>query len=165
MTRRIPIVPDRGVLTDTLVVALTAALDDDPAILVGDGMAPVEGGWPKGEPGEGDFVPYIVLTCGSWRPAAGLTLAPAGDAWSASYRVGSYGGQREHADYVADRVHQCWPRMQLDPMTLGHGGEWGFASWDIAEMGEVVRNDQIQPSMWSTTSALTLLVTRKHLRL
>lgn len=164
MTRRDPIVPDRGVLTDLLVATLTAGLTNDPAILVGDGMAPTAGGWPQGEPGEGDFVPYVVLTCSSWRPAAGTVLTPVSDAWTASYRVGSYGGQREEADYVADRVHQLWPRLHLDPAELGHGGEWGFASFEIAEMGEVVRNDQIQPSMWSTTSALTLLVTRRHRR-
>src|SRR4051794_29884906 len=107
------IIFNRGELTDWLIAQLTPALlaqeSGEQDILLGDHLAPEEGGWPGGEPGSGDFVPYVVFTTRPATPSPGVPVGSTeADSWEAAYSLVGYGAQRQQADWIADRARMAW---------------------------------------------------------
>jgi len=128
--------PLRGPITDYLLTELVNTLD---GVLVGDGVAPDDGGWKGGDIGAGTFAAYVVLTTGVATqvntPPQGLK-DQSGDAWNLTYTLASYGGVRQQADDVADQVRAAWQQIDL-LRSVDLGQPWGFQSRQITTYGAV----------------------------
>lgn len=147
----------RGFLTDNLLDHLEAQLRLKPyQLLVGDGIAPKEGGWSEGQPGEGKFVPYTVVSTG---PASANQRSPLGvdnDSWRADYSFRAVGGSRQQADWVADRIREVahdFPKDYGDP-------QWRVIRVQFTSLGAVSRNDQVDPPYWELSDSVSLWVER-----
>lgn len=150
----------RGPLTDAILDHLEAALDTALGILVGDGIAPVGGGWSGGQPGEGDFVPYVVL---STMPASkGFTdPVPGGDtSWRAGYSLRCVGALRSQCDWVADKSRQAM--VLYKPKTIDLDGDWRVLKTSYDTLGAVTRNDSTDPPYWELLDTATLWL-EKHI--
>ena len=128
--------PLRGPITDYLIAQLTAELSP---LLVGDAIAPPQGGWQGGDVGAGDFAAYVVLGTG---PASQInqpaqTLRDqSGDEWNLAYTLTSYGGVRKQCDDLADMVRAAWQSIDLS-RTVDLSQPWGFQSRQMTSYGSV----------------------------
>lgn len=150
---------DRGMLTDWLLAALMVPLGEQ-GILVGDNLAPAEGGWMHGDQGEvNDFIPYVVLTTGSGSPQPPDGIRGYGeDGWLLRYRLGVYGSVRSQVDWAADKVRRAWysiPRQRVDL-----GDKWMIYHPTIASMGPISRSDSVSPQAYELVDEAVLSVTR-----
>jgi hypothetical protein len=90
---------DRGLLTDLLLEALEPEAGDPRQWLVGDHEKPKDGGW-QGDPGQSDWVPYVVLTATPSQPPTGDIATPTSDVWF-GYAITAVGSSRGGADKIA----------------------------------------------------------------
>ena len=150
---------DRGRVTDWIIdQLLSPALL--PKVLVGDAVAPPEGGWPSGVPGGGNFVPYTVLSTGQATPDRGTVGAVTPDTWILRYQLKHSGGMRQMVDWTADLVRHAWdvqPEVRLD---MGEGPQWKAYQFSVLTMGPVVRNDTVQPPYWDVVDDVALTLSR-----
>lgn len=161
MTTRKPLF-DRGRVTDWLLDMLTTELGDP--LLAGDGMAPEAGGWPLGDPGNGDFVPYLTLATGKGVPVSADPLAAAeGEDWQLAYTISYFGGTRSQTDWAADLGRAAWNSRRDARIECGSAtapNPWKAYRFAVAEMGALTRNDQVQPPYWQLVDQATLRLTR-----
>lgn len=147
---------NRGVLTDWLLEMLENNLE--PEILVGDGQAPLAGGWTGGEPGDGDFVSYVTLSTGparkqqASRPAIGRENV----SWVCSYTLSHTGALRQQVDWTADKVR---PAMSA-ARGLGPMENWTITLVDYTVLGPVTRNSSIDPPVWELSDSVDLWLER-----
>ena len=150
---------DHGALVDaflahlSVTVALGFTVGSEP--LVGDGVAPVDGGWVNGQPDSGVFRPYSVLVdAGSSPRAADLALSFPG-AWTCGWSVRSFGGSRKQCDWMATRA-----RAAVDGMGRTVFGEdpWTVIGTEWSSLGSVVRIDSTNPPFWQVYDTLSLIV-------
>lgn len=145
----------RGVLTDWMLDTMATGLTGT-SILVGDGIAPKAGGWSGGQPGEGSFVPYVVLSTG---PANKTHREPVGmgyqsTSWSATYTLRHVGSVRQQADWAADKVRRVLSDLKRDDLNLD--GTWNLARAEYTVLGAITRNDSTDPPYWELTDSLSL---------
>ena len=142
---------DHGALTDAILLALAEVE------LMGDGIAPPDGGWLMGQPNVVAFRPYGVLVDGGMNPIqspqlSGLTTPD----WTASWSMRYFGGSRKQCEWIAG---------QFRPSIAGlRGLEFGEDVHKIVNvnplmMGAVTRNDQVDPPYWQSFDNLTMHVT------
>jgi hypothetical protein len=146
----------RGPLVDLVLAHLnagiaTASID----LLVGDGTAPKDGGWTKGQPGTGTCRPYLVLT------DVGASPRPFGDAvrdqdtsWSQNYSVRYCGGSRQQAHWAGD--HSRASLQDLQKTVVAIPASWKIVRIMYASLGPVMRNDSIDPPLWEGSDSVTL---------
>ena len=95
---------DHGALTDYVLAALTAGIaanvTGSALPLVGDGVAPADGGWIHGQPGDGVFRPYVALVSGGASPI-NEHLDSFNPDWSVTFSLRSFGGSRKQCDWMA----------------------------------------------------------------
>jgi len=144
---------DTGALTQHVLdaLALLSWLE------VGDGVAPTAGGWSEGQPNVGQFVPYTVVSFAGARPRTPeLSLSKQTTAWVASFQLKSHGGSREQCDWAATQV-----RVSIDDLLKTSAGDWqlDFIEWQT--LGGVVRNDAVDPPIWSASDSLTFHVVKR----
>lgn len=155
---------ERGRLTDWLLETLLrpplGAMMPTP-VLVGDAVAPEEGGWSGGEPGQGTFVPYVTLATGPAAPAPKQGLGP-GEAWDwmLRYQLRSVGALRGQCDWVADQARAAWDTQGEVRLSIGDGPQWKAAQFVVASMGAVTRNDQVSPPYWEVVDEVSLALSR-----
>ena len=135
----------RGVLTDAILDYLGTALDDT-GILIGDGIAPKQGGWSGGEPGVGDFVPYVVLTTGPAQKQARDPLARENTSWLATYTTRHVGALRQQTDWCADKVREAL--VEYRPKLLHLDSKWSVVQTTYPSLGPITRNDTTDPAYW-----------------
>lgn len=156
---------ERGRVTDMLLSNLTTALDAS-SILVGDNLAPPTAAWTGGEPGKGDFIPYVVLTTApAIRNSSSVLGSDDTDDWSAQYKLASYGGLRDQVDWVADQARRAWyqlPRGRQDVGWLIDDAResWKIYDYSIASLGGIDRVDQSNPPTWQLIDSVALGITR-----
>lgn len=152
-------VPARGVLTDALLDHLHDALT--PGVLVGDGEAPTGGGWTTGEPGDGTFTPYTVLSTGRAAPISGQpdTLASAHSSWACAYGLRSVGGIRGQGDYTADLVRAAAVTF-TGLLTLGD--RWKVEAVRFTELGAMRPNRAVDPPMWEVDDVVQIWIGRQR---
>lgn len=144
----------RGVLTDFLLDKLATELTA-PGILVGDGIAPEAGGWTGGQPGEGNFAPYVVLNTGpASKQGTRETLGNESTSWAATYTTRHVGALRQQADWAADKVRRVLNDFRLKAIDLD--GDWRIMRTEYQQLGAVIRNDSTDPAYWEITDSLTL---------
>lgn len=148
---------DRGRLTDWLLEFLTGQLA--PGVLVGDGEAPEAGGWPGGDIGQGDFVPYITLATGAGAPAGANLGSREADEWELRYSILSFGGQRKQADWVADQARTFWTSIRDARIDVGTAKQWRARRFTVRALGGVTRNDQVRPPYWQVADEMVLFLT------
>lgn len=142
----------RGVLTDYLLDRLDTNLD--PRIEVGDGIAPEAGGWTGGQPGEGDFKPYVVLSTGPATKKVQETLGLQSTSWAATYSLRHVGALRQQADWCADMVRRELNDLKVKAIDLG--GPWRILRTEYMSLGPITRNDSTDPAYWELTDSVSL---------
>lgn len=140
-------VPERGRLTDLLVAHMQgSAVLTDKSILLGDGIAPADGGWSKMQPGEDEFVGYVLLSTGQAVPApTPETMRGAHTTWRCLYGLRSVGGSRKQADFVADKAREAFLAFPTDPVDLGE-------QWNIMQL-RFERLAAVRPQKQGTDNA------------
>lgn len=145
---------DTGSMTFLLLHHLSVG---DPTLLVGDGVAPQEGGWTGGTPNTGSFTPYSVLAF----QGAGPThpdVDKADPEWATRWSIGHYGGSRAQADWVAtlSRTRLLASLKQI----FGDSDPFKVISIVWTGLGGMSRNDQVDPPYWSASDTAILTVSR-----
>lgn len=142
---------DHGALTDALLAALSEVE------LVGDGVAPLDGGWLQGQPNVAAFRPYMVLVDGGMNPIQTPQLLRTDRPdWTAAWSFRYFGGSRKQVEWIAG---------QFRPSIAGlRGLEFGTDVHRVLNvyplmMGAVTRNDQVDPPYWQAFDNLTMHVT------
>lgn len=143
----------RGLLTDALLDYLESETSN--GLLVGDGMAPLDGGWTGGEPGKGDFVPYVVLSTG---PAQKQSRDPLGgmenSSWLATYTTKHVGALRQQTDWAADQVRKAMVKFR--PAHIDLDGDWAIVQTTYPQLGAISRNDAVDPPYWELVDNLSV---------
>lgn len=139
---------DRNELTDEFLAWYASA-----GLLVGDAIAPYEGGWTEGQQGVGSFVPYAVLGTGS-ATTGQRTLCADSYEYSVNYSMGIYGESRRKTDQFSHEIH-----LQL----LGRTGHRFFGykivELKVASFGAISRNDSTSPASWSQQDSVVVHLT------
>lgn len=152
----------QGPLTDWILATLTNALEtgtDTAEILVGDGIAPKAGGWTEGQPGRGQFIPYVVLAGGSAGPAPNPSMGDRFEDWLCNYQLRATGASRAQVDWIGDRVSsvlwdQVGARLSLDDTN------WRFVDLRLPNLGAPSRTDATDPPYWEAADVAELRLSR-----
>lgn len=139
-----------GAVTVSVLDVLRASSEQ----LVGDGVKPDGCGWLNGEPNSGVFAPYTVLGFVSgqqrddtWRYVEGVR------AWSLQWRLAHYGASRAQCDFIADRV-----RSAVADVVRSQVGDYQVSGARWAALGGVLRDDSVNPALWSASDTLILML-------
>lgn len=129
---------NRGALTDILITTLEQA-----NLIVGDGVAPKDGGWEGGQPNVGRFVPYVVVMAGSVQGvdrniASGFTKD-----WMASYSLRTFSATRRTTDALSFAARQA-----LEDCTPFIFGKFKAIHVSVSTIGSMQRNDASDPPLW-----------------
>ena len=146
----------RAALTTAILTYLANDLVEHD-ILVGRGMAPLEGGWESGQPGTGAFTSYVTLKTGNaTTPAAGepARMGVARTSWDVNYSLTSVGALEVHADDTADKVREAI--VELPTSYTLRGVTWALQQVRTPRLGPVVRNDSTDPPFWEVTDDVSL---------
>jgi len=128
--------------------------------LVGDGIAPAEGGWVSGQPNSGIFAPYLVIvsTGAAPRYSSMDDLTTAILTWEVSYQMRGYGGSRAQVDWV-----MTVGRSALEGLThsvFGVHDTYRIKATDWKSLGATVRNDAVDPPYWQVADSFYFLCSR-----
>jgi hypothetical protein len=147
---------DHGALTDAILASLGAVE------LMGDGIAPNEGGWIMGQPNVVAFRPYGVLVDGGMMPVESPQLIKGSRTdWKASWSLRYFGGSRQQCDWIAGVFRPEIDRLRnLEFGTDVHR----ILNTDPLVIGAVMRNDQVDPPYWQASDNLTLHITPRSAR-
>lgn len=152
----------RGLITDWLIDQLENALSlSGPAasIKVGDGEAPDTGGWTLEQPGEGAFVPYVVVTAlnGSQGPFQDPVFNQ-DTSWQLPYSMRCVGGSRQQADWCADQQRELMMKLQRSRVGEQPGMVWKLTRVRYTQIGGMTRNDATDPPLWECTDVVSLWI-------
>lgn len=142
----------RGYVTDFLLKTL-----EDADFLVGDAVAPDEGGW-DGDPGrEGsNFHPYLVLTP-QLAPAATGSLGDSSSEWNLPYALSANGVDRRQVEDLADDARELLAGLHKVYITIG-GDRWRLNQVQATAVGALTYSTAVDPTQFSQTdSMLTML--------
>ena len=136
---------DRGAFTDLVLSWLRAG-----TLLVGDNIAPYEGGWLKGQPGDGGFVEYCVLSAGrvSAHPSR---LCPGSRDYTLTYTLSSFTESRRSLDLLAHRG-----RLELVGKSKTIHVGYKITDVKVSSYGRIVRDDVTSPPLWSESDEIVL---------
>lgn len=140
---------DTGAFTDQLLVRLKDASN---RYLVGDGIAPKEGGW-SGSPDSGVFIPYTVLTCLGGAPRnPGPNLDQID--WQLTFSLRTHAASRLQVDKALSLIR---PVIDALDNTLDSVGVYTVRNVTWESLGGVTRTDQGNSAMWSVTDSFGLV--------
>jgi hypothetical protein len=142
-----------------LAQLLITQLENESGMLVGDGIAPVEGGWIEGQPNVKAFRPYAVLMQGPATPASPDRVVPHHSEWMVNYSLRTFAGSAEQLRFASQTFRNT---LATYKPTFGTGDVFKtvFVHWD--QLGSNVRNDQVDPPYWQTFDALRFEVSRSR---
>lgn len=141
-----------GAMTQMLLSVLSSS-----GVLIGDGVAPKEAGWSSGTPNTGEFVAYSVLGFAGASPS-NPEIHHRDPEWSTSWSLRHYGGGREQADWVADKVRTAL--MSVDRAPFGSVDAHRVIGVQWVSLGALSRNDTVDPPYWQSQDLVTLLTSR-----
>lgn len=142
---------DHAALTDELLVALARTGE-----LIGDGVAPAEGGWLAGQPNVEAFRPYAVLVDGGTNPIRSPNLITKRTSWNATWSIRYFGGSRPQCDWIAGKFRLAVEAVMglefsnIDPHRIINVDQM---------LGPVQRNDQVDPPFWQAFDNVVLHIT------
>jgi hypothetical protein len=145
---------DHGVLTDHVLAALQASFDEltTPPPLVGDGEAPIDGGWVEGQPGSGAFRPYTVLVSAGAAPR-GPDLGSPEPPWAVGFSLRSFAGSRKQCDWIATKARLAVRGLLRDEFDA----PWKVSGVEWQSLGPVVRVDATSPKTWQVFDSTVLV--------
>lgn len=152
--------PPQREFTDAMLVHFVEKLENT-GVLVGDGVAPPDGGWTPEGMGFKEFVGYTVLG------VASLTIGPDGtlgdDFGDPRFTLflRGYGGSRGQADFVADVARNALYTWVLATLPLD-SYNWRVVSVTFPRLAGPMRVDTVDPFYWAVTD--TAQVTLHRLR-
>lgn len=155
---------ERAMLTSWVISDVLGGSLDPSKVLVGTGIAPPAGGWTGAQPGEGDFMPYVVVMTSVAAPAGRQLMGP-GEAqdWTVRYSVRSVGGAHDQAEWTADQARSAWdtqPETKLPLTDTTPPARWKAYQFTLAQMGAVARNDDVNPPYWEVEDIMVLSLSR-----
>lgn len=146
---------EHGALTDLLLTHL----ETESGQLVGDGIAPAEGGWADGQPNKGIFVPYMVAV------SSGATVEINDMAYAIDWRVNwslrSFGGSRKQADWIATKSRNAVEGLLHS--TFGTDDPYKIIGVAWSALGPVTRIDTVNPPFWQTFDSFGFICSRVQL--
>ena len=152
---------DICLLTTYLIDTLAAKFEDEGA-LIGDGVAPLVGGWSEGTPNTpAGFTPYLVVKAGTTSSMGQdtplCTTVPM--RFYVPYIITSFENTRADADELAARSRD---HLKTFDTTLLELGDLRFnpSHIFIDSVTGASRDDSIHPKMWSGVTNLRLNVAR-----
>lgn len=149
---------DHGALTDAVLASLIGATGE----LLGDGVAPGEGGWVMGQPNTDVFRPYGVLVDGGMNPIQTPNLIRTGRPdWTATWSLRYFGGSRKQCEWIAGVFRPAIEVMR--GMVFGTDPHL-VRTVDPLMMGSVMRNDQVDPPYWQVIDNLTMQITPQNVK-
>lgn len=143
---------DTGSLVEEVLFRLR-----DGGKLIGDGVAPPEGGWSVGSPNVDQFVPYSVLGFnGATTTLPDLSTNPD---WDVAFAIRHYGGSRKQADWQATRVRNV---IEMSRGLTFSGSPFNYKVIGVYrwQLGTLDRNDQVDPPYWQTFDSFVLMCSR-----
>lgn len=145
----------RAGLTGAIITHLTTTLGT--GCLVGRGSAPPEGGWVKGQPGNGAFVNYTVLKTGNAvTPARGEPegMGRGKVSWEVNYSLTTAGALESHVDDTADLVRAAIASL-AGPFVL-RDDTWSLQLLRVPRLGPTVPNNSVDPPFWEVTDDVSV---------
>lgn len=135
---------NRGLFTTELLTRFRKTL------LCGDNIAPYEGGWPTGTPGEGVFTDYLVLTAGRVEIVESALRTACND-YDLHYVVSAFSSSRKGVDDLAHLAHEV-VEAGNHPII----GSYKVQKISFKSYGRMVRNDATDPPLWSVADTLVV---------
>jgi hypothetical protein len=120
--------------------------------LVSVGLAPVDGGWLNGQPGDGVFRPYMVLVAGGAAPRY-LDLSSFDPEWAVSFSLRSFGGSYIQCEWMATMIRNSVATI----VHKSFGTNWEIIGLEWESLGPVSRLDVTTPAIWQIFDNLTLI--------
>jgi len=149
---------DTGALTDHLI----ASMAELSWLEVGDGIAPVDGGWAKGQPNVDQFVPYVVVAFTGARPRAvstELLMSKQEETWLASFQLRYHGASRSQVDWTGMECREKVAGLLKTRVSEQPDHEITWIEWQ--SLGGVQRNDVVDPPIWAATDGFTFHVVKR----
>lgn len=134
-------------------------------ILVGRGVAPADGGWPKGQAGVGAFSDYVVLKTGqATTPAPGQPerMAAQRTSWLCTYALTYHGTKESLVDPMADKGRALLVELE-GPLNLSDV-QWTIQRVEIPRLGPTTPDNSTDPPHWTVTDDVSLHVSRVQTR-
>ena len=146
---------DHGALTDLVLGHLQTVSGE----LVGDGIAPADGGWVKGQPNQSVFVPYSVLASGGASPT--VTDFRYTFDWRVSWSLRHFGGSRKQVDWIATKNRSAVEGLLQEHFGVSDEFKIIGMSWD--SLGAVNRIDTTNPAFWQAFDSFSFICSRVHI--
>jgi hypothetical protein len=146
----------RGDLTDHLLAALKVN-----GLLVGDGVAPDDGGWDD-DPNapNSSYLPYVVVMPQTAQAGTG-SLGDNETDWQIPYTLASYGVTREQVEWFADESRVIFKSCEKD-LVLMDGDKWQITQFLVMSIGGIARNDSMEPSEFSQIDLVSLRISKEY---
>ena len=144
----------RGDLTAYLISVIS------PAIMVGDAVAPAEGGWDD-DPNDpsSSYVPYVVMTPQTSGEASG-SLGDSNFDHQLPYSFTFYGVSRDQVEFYADKGRDLITNLARERVQLSDG-EWKVQQTRCTSIGGVARTDNSEPSEFAQTDVIVLYMSKE----
>lgn len=129
---------NRGALTDFLITTL-----EGESLIVGDGVAPRNGGWESGQPNVGKFVPYVVVMAGSVQGVDRNVARGYTKDWMAAFSLRTFSATRRTTDALAFAAREA-----LEDCTPFVFGGFKAIHVSVSTIGALQRSDASDPPLW-----------------
>jgi hypothetical protein len=146
---------DHGALTDAILTQMATSGE-----LVGDGVAPVDGGWLQGQPNQSVFVPYTVLV--STGANVMINDLDGNLDWTVNFNLRHFGGSRKQCDWIATKIRNV---IDAGPNNLLHSVFGTTVPYKVTSiqwqaLGAVNRVDTVNPAFWQTFDTVGFVCSR-----
>lgn len=148
---------ETGALYQLLFDRLDSIAD---TLLVGDNIAPKDGGWLQGQPNVSVFRPYVVLMQGPTTPVTPDRIVPSHSEWNVSFSVRTFAGAPAQLRTYSQRV-----RNAIDGFEKAYFGTedvFKVVHTHFDQLGSLVRDDAVDPPYWQTFDAVRCEVSRSR---
>lgn len=144
---------EQGTLTEDVVTLLSNVITE-----VGDNLAPVNGGWVKGQPNVNAFIPYAVVMTGELRPRsthAGCSYQE----WDAFYSIRYFGGSREQLSRVTQTGRE---ELAFKRWITGTNDRYDIVQTHFPSLGSITRIDNVDPPFWQVYDSVRFELDRSR---
>lgn len=153
----------RHLVTKALLEYLGPQLDAQ-ELMLGRGTAPQAAGWQNGgQPGSGNFLPYVVLKTGAaMTPPAGErdNLAQYRFAWDVTYQVVTHHRLDSLVDDQAAIVRKIVLEFSRGEELVLDGVAWNIQRISIPRLGPTIQDRSTDPPHWQVADDVSLHISK-----
>jgi hypothetical protein len=128
--------------------------------LIGDGIAPIDGGWLQGQPNQSVFVPYTVLV--STGSNVMINDLDGNLDWTVNFNLRHFGGSRKQVDWVANKTRTSVDTSGLLYATFGTTEVYKVTAIQWQALGAVNRVDTVNPAFWQSFDTVGFVCSRNN---